>query len=339
MITHSRKTRMCLAAIGFLALVCIEASAEDHSLGQVREAVRKSISLLNTASKETAQQRTCFTCHGQAMPVFVFSEAKLRGFEIDEKNMKTQLDHTLAYMTKGKANYLKGKGQGGRVDMAGYALWALDIGNRPPDETTSAVASYIAQAVNDSGYWRHTSNRPPSEASDFTTTFVALRALAAYGSEDQQPSIAEINAAAEAWLVQTKPKDTEDRVFQLRALSHLNAHQAKQVSLAQELVAMQREDGGWAQKGDMSSDAYATGLVLTGLMQTGNIEPTNDAYQRGLAYLLKEQLKDGSWKVASRSKPFQKYFETGFPHEKDQFISTTATAWATLALLFSLPEK
>ena len=54
---------------------------------------------------------------------------------------------------------------------------------------------------------------------------------------------------------------------------------------------------------------------------------------------VKQQTEFGSWHVKSRSKPFQKYFETGFPHAQDQFISTTATAWSTIALLLALPTQ
>ena len=52
-----------------------------------------------------------------------------------------------------------------------------------------------------------------------------------------------------------------------------------------------------------------------------------------MEYLLKTQLPDGTWKVKSRSKPFQPYYESGFPHEKDQFISISASGWATAALI------
>ena len=63
------------------------------------------------------------------------------------------------------------------------------------------------------------------------------------------------------------------------------------------------------------------------------------AYQRGLAYLLKTQLDDGSWHVVSRSKPFQPYYESGFPHGKDQFISCAATGWATWALVVAIDAQ
>jgi hypothetical protein len=40
--------------------------------------------------------------------------------------------------------------------------------------------------------------------------------------------------------------------------------------------------------------------------------------------------------VKSRSKPFQPYYESGFPYEKDQFISAAASGWATTAIAFAV---
>ena len=62
-------------------------------------------------------------------------------------------------------------------------------------------------------------------------------------------------------------------------------------------------------------------------------------YQRGVKYLLETQKEDGSWHVRSRSKPFQTYYESGYPHKNDQFISMAAGSWATLALLFTISAE
>jgi hypothetical protein len=99
----------------------------------------------------------------------------------------------------------------------------------------------------------------------------------------------------------------------------------------------QRDDGGWAQLDSLKSDAYATGSALVALHQAGALPTTDPAYQRGLKFLLATQQDDGSWHVKSRSKPFQLYFESGFPHGKDQFISLAASSWATTALVLALP--
>lgn len=318
-------------------------NAQDDAIGQanarrIRGAIQESLLQLERASAGTAESRKCFTCHGQALPVMVIAEARMRGFEIDEQNLNRQLDHTAAHLKRGQKNYLVGKGQGGGVDTAGYALWALEAGLRKPDEVTAAVTEYLLKTQSDTGRWKHSSNRPPSEASDFTTTYVALRALTVFGSAQQEAGISERTEAASKWLLEAKTSDTEDRVFQLRSLSYVHEDDDAKRRLADELIAEQREDGGWAQKTDMTSDAYATGTVLTCLARTGHLPTTGETYQRGLQFLLRSQQDDGSWHVVSRSKPFQTYFETGFPHGKDQFISTSATSWAAMALLLTLPQ-
>ena len=100
---------------------------------------------------------------------------------------------------------------------------------------------------------------------------------------------------------------------------------------------MQRQDGGWGQTHERDSDAYATGSALVMLHQAGGLPSDSPVYQRALGFLVGTQQADGSWRVRSRSKPFQSYFESGFPYGKDQFISTAASSWATAALTLACP--
>jgi squalene cyclase len=84
----------------------------------------------------------------------------------------------------------------------------------------------------------------------------------------------------------------------------------------------------------MQSDAYATGEALVALSEAG-MASRNPVYRRGVEFLLKTQLADGSWFVQTRSHQTQIYFESGFPHGRSQFISAAATNWATRALILS----
>ena len=59
---------------------------------------------------------------------------------------------------------------------------------------------------------------------------------------------------------------------------------------------------------------------------------SDPAVRRGVEFLLRTQLQDGSWYVKSRAVPIQAYFESGFPHGADQWISAAGTAWAVRAL-------
>ena len=106
-----------------------------------------------------------------------------------------------------------------------------------------------------------------------------------------------------------------------------------------DLLATRRDDGGWSQLDGGTSDAYATGSALVALHLAGRLATDSPAYRGGLRFLIADQREDGSWFVKSRSKPFQPYFESGFPHGKDQFISMAASSWAVAALSLACPKE
>jgi N-acyl-D-amino-acid deacylase len=337
-----------LRFIAFALLISLAAARNAHAddlcdceaptLDEIKAAATKSIALLESSAVVYRKERECFGCHHQAMPVLALTEARRRGFKIDEANYAEQLKRTAEHLKRGEESYRQGTGQGGRADTAGWALWTLETGGWKPDDTTALVAGYLLDRQNDLDFWRTSGNRPPTEASNFSTTYVAVRGLSSFGSGEQEQKISDRKERALKWLESAEPADTEDRVFRLRALSYLAADEEVTKSAAADLKKHQREDGGWSQLADLESDAYGTATALAALHEYGDLPVTDDVYQRGLAYLMKSQLADGSWHVKTRSKPIQKYFESGFPHEKDQFISIAATSWATLALAYACPE-
>ncbi|MCA9135804.1 MAG: amidohydrolase family protein [Planctomycetales bacterium] len=328
----------CVAMVLIAMSTRATAAADDIITSDVvRESVARSISLLQKAATGTADNRECFTCHGQAMPVLAMVESRRHGFLIDQQDLDRQIKHTHAHLKKGQKPYAKGKGQGGGVDTAGYALWTLEEGEFPADEVTAAVAEYLLQVQKPDGFWKCSSDRPPSESSDFTTTYLALRALSSFSTQSHGERLEKSLGQAAAWLMDADPHETEDVVFGLLSTDYLDVEVSLRDSLVKRLLESQRSDGGWSQKPDMESDAYATGTVLYALHRAGG-RHDDGVWNRAVRYLIDTQLADGSWHVRTRSKPFQKYFETGFPHGTDQFISTSATAWATLALMFTLPE-
>ncbi len=137
---------------------------------------------------------------------------------------------------------------------------------------------------------------------------------------------------ARHWLQSAEPRDTTDRAFQLLGLGWAKAEPESITKAVTHLLGEQREDGGWAQLPTLASDAYATGLALFALHEGGGVAVDHPAYQRGVEFLLRTQLADGSWFVASRSFPIVEYSTSGFPHGRSQFISASATCWATMAL-------
>jgi hypothetical protein len=305
----------------------------------IRDAVGKALPLLRKGSDGHMAQRTCFACHHQAIPILALTTARSRGFPLEEESLQKHLRFIAEFLAKNREEYRKGRGQGGQATTAGYALWSLELGSWRPDATTAAVVEYLLLYDQALDHWHTTSKRPPTEVSAFTTTYFAVRGLQVFGSAEQQERITRRLEKVRTWLGKTPARDTEDRVFRLLALKQIGADLKEIKAAAQDLIRSQRADGGWGQLDTMSSDAYATGTALVALHLAGGLSTQAPAYQDGIAYLLKEQQPDGSWHVRSRSRPFQTYFESGFPHGKDQFISLAASGWATTALALTLPGE
>jgi hypothetical protein len=331
-------THSSLLTVLLFGLVSPLSAAESAAKPEdIRTAVVKALPLIQKGSNGHRTQRTCFACHHQAIPIFALSAARSRGISVKEDDTGKHLQFIADFLGKNRDDYREGRGQGGQVDTAGYALWTLEVGGWKPDETTTAVAEYLLLRHKDLDHWCSTSNRPPSEISSFTTTYVAIRALQTFGTAEQKKRIDERIGVVRGWLEKTPAKDTEDRVFRLWAMKRAGCEAKKVQKATRELIEKQRDDGGWAQRDDMKSDAYATGTALAVLHQAAGLATTDPVYQRGVKYLLATQREDGTWYVRSRSKPFQTYFESGFPHGKDQFISLAASSWATMALALALP--
>jgi hypothetical protein len=333
----------------------------------IRHAVIRALPLLVKASaQEYPKHRECFSCHNQAVPAVALDLAKNRGFDIGAVTLRSIAEHTESDLSGALDDYRKGQGQPGGVIRAGYALWALEAGGWPPDETTSGVAHYLSVVQSDRKRWPPRANRPPSESSAFTATALALRGLRAFGpTASSAPPAAKAQPATETavalraralkWLEQNKPEETEDRVFRLWGLKEAGASGESLAAAALDLWQTQRPDGGWSQldtpteptrtkasEGKMNpaltSDAYATGSALVALHLAGGASTDDPAYRRGLGFLLRTQRTDGTWFIKSRSRPFQTYFESGFPHGPDQFISAAGSGWATAAIVLACPK-
>ena len=209
-------------------------------------------------------------------------------------------------------------------------LVALGAQRYSANALTDALVHDLAGAQRLNGSWSGISHRPPIEYTPISETAYAIRALRLYASPGKKAEVDGRIAHARDWLMTATPRHNEERVMQVLGLYWAGAKPPRETVTA--LIQAQKSDGGWAQRAGFQSDAYATGETLYALNQACGIATTDPAFRRGADYLLRTQYKDGSWYVPSRSVKFQPYFDSGFPHEHDQWISAAATGWAALAL-------
>ncbi len=318
-----------------LSLVMTERAHTQNS-ADVKSAVNKSLPLLQSVGVPFIENTGCASCHHNVLPAMATATAREHGFKVDDRIAREQLKKMLSWLEAGREKMLQGVGIPGDATTASYALLGLAADKYPADNNTDAMVHYLLGKQASDGRWKPVAYRPPIEYSDFTTTAITARAIQLYAPKGRANEISKRVARARAWLVKATPATNEERAYRLLGLvwSHATNHDVEQA--AEGLLAQQRADGGWSQMATLESDAYATGQALFALAQAGILATKDAAYQRGVKYLLKTQLGDGSWFVQTRAIGFQRYFESGFPHGKSQFISAAGTSWATLALTLSV---
>jgi len=315
------------------------AAAEDVDTAKLRAAVQKSLDLLQKCGPIFVKNGACTSCHHQSLPAMAISVARQGGFRINELIAREQLQASAALLNARRELYLQVIDVGGGADTISYSLLGMAAENYPPGALTDAMVYYLKATQASDGRWRTTIHRPPLEYSDISTTAASLRAIQLYAPGGERAEYQNRVDRATAWLLKATPQANEEKAFKLFGLGWAKVSRAVIDKSARELLAEQRADGGWSQLPTLPGDAYATGQALVALHQSAGLPISDPVYQRGAQFLLKTQLEDGSWLVKTRSLPLQPYFESGFPHGPDQWISSTGTSWATMALALAAEPR
>jgi ankyrin repeat protein len=302
--------------------------------GSVRAAFERSISLLQRTGSIFIQKAGCVSCHHNSLTAMTVATARKNGLPVDEQIARNQVKAIASYIETWRERALQGVGIPGEAETMGAILVGLAAENYPPDAATEAFARFLRSQQWPDGRWRVFSHRPPIESSDIPVTASSLRALQFYAPKAQRAKYEMAVKNAAEWLIKAQPQTTQERTYQLLGLGWAGVRTNNETirKAVSELLALQRSDGGWAQLHGLESDAYATGQVLVALKQAGALPSTHPAYKLGIEFLVKTQLEDGSWYVKTRAIPVQPFFESGFPHGQDQWISAAATNWAAMAL-------
>jgi ankyrin repeat protein len=301
-------------------------------------AIDKALPALQRADVAFLQRAGCVSCHNNSLTSMTRAAARPKGIHIDETVARGQLQKISAFLDENRERALENLGIPGGVDTVSYILLGLAAENYPNDSITEVWSRYLKNNQSPDGRWRCAADRPPIESSDFEVTAATIRAVRKYGPKSQRGDYDQAVKRAVHWLENAEPKSTEDHAFKILGLIWGGADQAAIDKTARALLNLQRPDGGWAQLPNLDSDAYATGQALFTLREARRIAAADRAYQSGIQFLMNTQLADGSWYVRTRALPVQPYFDSDFPHGRDQFISAAATNWATMALTTAVPE-
>jgi ankyrin repeat protein len=303
-------------------------------------AVKKVIPLIEMSGEPGWKSRRCVSCHSNSLPAMTVSLARKKGFAVNEEQAKKELGFAIATDEPVlEPNRLGSSPIGGGSDTLGYTLMGMAAAGSPADALTDAHIHYMSLNQFPDGAFRNNSYRPPSEYGSFTTTALALRAIKLYPIPGRREEFEERVSRAKRWLVSARPFSLEERSMQLNGLADAGASASERAPFVKALKSAQNQDGSWSQLPGVPADAYATGEALYALHLSGNVATNDPTYQKGVQWLLRNQLADGTWFAPSRAVPVQPHTFESFPNGWHQFVSEAASCWATMALLFTLPDK
>src|SRR6185369_17292289 len=276
--------------VAFLAcaLAAVPALAEE---AQIRDAANRAIELLQSSQKKWNQD--CSSCHHQFQPAIAFRDARSHGLKVDEAIARVTAQKAFDYHDLDRAvqyNYVIEPA----MDDA-YRLVAAAAAGVRPNLVTAIYARLLASRQDPAGHWDSFHQRPPSSYSRFTQTALASRAVALYTHPDQRPEALVHLVRARAWFQKNKPRDTEERSYQLMGLRWTGADREIRVKAGAELLATQQPDGGWNSVDGRASDAYSTGEALVALADFSGVATSDARWRKGIQFLLHTQAPDGSW--------------------------------------------
>jgi ankyrin repeat protein len=311
-----------------------------EGIADPRVSVERSVALLLKAAPPMYQQRRCYTCHSNAVPAEAAALARRKGIPVPEDLARKNVDDILAVLRPGAGPAMQGRqnAPGGVALTVGYGLMALAAERYAPDTVTASHVHWtLATQMPDGSWLGNGGNRPPIEFSTVSHTAIALRGLVLYPILGRTPEIDRALERARTWLLAADAPTAEERAMRLMGLVWTKAPAAAVKSATQDIVRQQAASGGWSQLPALEPDAYATGLSLVALHEAG-MRVSDEAYRKGIRFLLTTQYPDGSWLVRTRAFPVQPYFESGFPFDRHQWVSAAGTGWAAQAIALTLPD-
>lgn len=325
-----------------ILLAAVAQAMPAQSVPEIRQSITRALPILQRSAREFVAQRACISCHHNVLPILMLHLAQERGVPIDGSVLSAVEEKTF---------------RGLRTPAAlDDAIQAATLNDPTPNDSFLLMAAHSAglqaglgPAVyarrllgwQRDGHWVTSDFRPPHSSSVFTATATAIRAISLYAPAELSPERDAGLKHARQWLLAARPVSTEDSSFRLLGLVWAGAP-SNEIEIARKgLLASRMSNGAWSQLPRYPADAYSTGEALFALEESG-LPATAAAMRRGFQFLMSTQASDGTWRVHTRmispAHVSPEYFSTGFPYEKDEYLSYAGSCWAVMALLAALPK-
>ena len=302
--------------------------------------VKKIIPLIEMSGEPGFKARRCVSCHSNSLPAMTVALARKKGFAVNEEQAKKELGFAIATDEPVlEPNRLGSSPIGGGPDTLGYTLMGMAAAGAPADALTDAHIHYLSLNQYPDGAFRTTSYRPPTEYGPFTTTAVALRAIKLYPIPGRREEFEE-RVRSRQTVAALRKGFLHGRTIDAAQW----ARGCRRICIRTRAVREGIEGRSESRRKLEPASRRPAGRLCHGrgalrLACLGERADNDPVYQKGVQWLLRNQLADGSWFAPTRAVPVQPHTFESFPNGWHQFVSDAASCWATMALLFTLPDK
>lgn len=310
---------------------------------EIRKAVERALPVLEKSAATFVAKRACVSCHHNILSVMMLHSAQEHGVAVDSSALAAVEEKTFRAL-KGPAaldDAIQANTLNDPTPNDSFLLMAAHAAALPGDLTTAVYARRLANWQRD-GHWITSDFRPPHSSSIFTATATAVRAISFYMPAELREEGDACILRARHWLAAARPASTEDASFRLMGLVWAHGSPDEIAAARRDLLALRTPTGGWPELPTYPADSYSTGEALYALHESG-VVVADHAWSAGMRFLLSGQAADGTWRVHTRmispADVSPEYFPSGFPYEKDEYLSFAGSAWAVMAMLSALPAQ
>lgn len=291
------------------------------------------LTLLEQANEQFFKESGCGGCHHSTLLSLAASRASTAGLKVDPALVEARAARLKGMLAAFSTTLMQLVPLPGDIDSALYTLIeakGLGLARTPEMEILSR---YIwARQLPDGSFTQRGISRSPIEESDIHRTALALWLLPEYSDAAAKTNYAPRLKEAAQWLEAQPARNVDELGMKLLGLRWGHASQDSIAKAAKALAAAQLPNGSFSGNKHMPGDPYSTGFALFALREGARRPATDPAIVKAARWLRAEQRPDASWYQKSRAPKFQPYFESGFPHGQDQWISAAATAWAVIGI-------
>jgi outer membrane protein OmpA-like peptidoglycan-associated protein len=269
----------------------------------VRHAAQRGIDWLEPAAGDWQEHKQCYGCHVQAQTMMGLSIAQTNNYVVNADTVRALADFTRT--KQDEDGHEKDEGSGNLLTPTHFAVMGMayydEANGVKQDSALQRYADWMVGRMDPTGAFPQDFEEAPIAQGTINST---ANAVVGFMEVYSQTGTAKYKSAADqglAFIAAAKPQTTQDKVFQIIALSRFGNPAQREVAagVVQKLKAEQKADGGWSESPDMKeSDAFATGQVLYAFKEAG-VSPDSEEFSNGVRYLLRTQDPSGSWKANS----------------------------------------